>query len=63
MIKHFTNMLPAWLYNRVSEQSLNPGIEWHFPGNGGYHGDIDKSCFAKLMFDKERNYEDSKRSS
>jgi hypothetical protein len=58
MIKHFNNMLPTWLYNRVLDQALNPAIEWHFPGNGGYHGDIDKSCFAKMIFDEERNYED-----
>jgi hypothetical protein len=58
MVKHFNNMLPAWLHSRVLNQTLNPAIGWHFPGNGGYHGDIDKSCFAAMMFDEERNYSD-----
>jgi hypothetical protein len=58
MVKVFDNMLPHWLYNRVLDQSLSPNIDWHFPGNGGYYGDIDKSCFAKLVFDEERNYAD-----
>lgn len=51
-------MLPTWLHNRVLNQTLNPAVGWHFPGNGGYHGDIDKSCFAAMMFDEERNYVD-----
>lgn len=56
MVKHFNNMLPNWLHSRVLNQTTNPEINWHFPGNGGYYGDIDKSCFASMMFDEERNY-------
>jgi hypothetical protein len=58
MVKHFDKFLPDWLHRRALEQSLSPHVDWHFPGNGGYHGDIDKSCFAKLVFDEERNYAD-----
>jgi hypothetical protein len=58
MIKHFTEFAPAWLHNKAKEQLLSPYIDWHFPGNGGYYGDIDKACFAKLMFDAERNHSD-----
>lgn len=58
MIKHFEQFVPTWLHNRAKEQVLDPNIDWHFPGNGGYYGDIDKSCFAKLPFDAERSHAD-----
>jgi hypothetical protein len=58
MIKHFTEFTAPWLHVKAKEQVLSPFVDWHFPGNGGYHNDIDKACFAKLVFDAERNYSD-----
>jgi hypothetical protein len=59
MIKHFDPFVPNWLHEKAKTQTLSPQLDWHFPGNGGYHGDIEKSCFMNLAFDIERNnYED-----
>jgi len=58
MIKTFDKFVPEWLHRRAHDQLLSPYVTWHFPGNGGYYGDIDKACFAKLLFDEERNYSD-----
>jgi len=58
MIKTFDKFVPEWLHRRALDQLLSPYVDWHFPGNGGYYGDIDKSCFAKLLFDEERNHSD-----
>lgn len=57
MIKHFEQFVPNWLHNKAKNQCLSPNIDWHFPGNGGLDGDITKSCFMRLVYDRERYYE------